>query len=313
MLDKIMKLASTKKSLIGASILRVGFGILILYSYAINYTQRHFLWGPYGITTTEYSVQFKRFTLYSISDSIIYFELIFHLGIIVAMLFTVGYRTRFMTILNFVFLYSIYQQNLSILDGGNNIMTIILFFLIFVNTNEYLSVDQHLIRGKDKKNNVYFNILHNFGILAIIVQLCILYLNSSLYKVMGESWQNGTAIYYILQVKEFNLPWISNIVLSSDFLIVFITYFTVLIQVAFPFLLFNKVTKYIALLLIVPMHLGIAFVMGLITFSFTMIFIDAVLISDNDYKKIYAYLERKIPWFKRDREATTMKSASKPF
>lgn len=65
---------------------------------------------------------------------------------------------------------------------------------------------------------------------------------------MGEPWQNGTALYYILQVKEFNLPWIGNLITSSDILIVFGTYFTVMLQVAFPFLLFNKITKYIALL-----------------------------------------------------------------
>ncbi|MGY5386476.1 hypothetical protein [Bacillus spizizenii] len=111
---------------------------------------------------------------------------------------------------------------------------------------------------------------------------------------MGELWQNGTAIYYILQVQEFNLPWISDIIISSDFLIVFSTYFTILLQVAFPFLLFNKVTKYIALILLITLHLGIAVVMGLITFSLTIIVIDAILISDKDYKNIYNYIRNKI-------------------
>lgn len=110
---------------------------------------------------------------------------------------------------------------------------------------------------------------------------------------MGEYWQNGTAIYYILQVDEFNLPWLTDLIISSDILIVFITYSTVLLQIAFPFMLLNKLTKYIALSLIVPLHLGIAFTMGLITFSLTMILIDTILISDEDYMKGYTFFKEK--------------------
>lgn len=278
--------------LIGASILRVGFGIMILYSYSINYSQRHFLWGYHGISNTDFSNEFVEFSLYRYGSTNFYFEIIFHLGIIVAFLFMLGYKTRLISILNFIFLYSLHQENPLILDGGNNIMIIVLIYLMFVKTNAYFSIDKHISRSK-KKENVYINIIHNFGVVAVIIQFCILYLNSALYKVMGEYWQNGTAIYYILQVDEFNLPWLTDLIISSDILIVLITYSTVLLQIAFPFMLLNKRTKYIALLLVVPLHLGIAFAMGLITFSFTMILIDTILISDEDYKKAYAFFKKK--------------------
>ncbi|SHF95656.1 DCC1-like thiol-disulfide oxidoreductase family protein [Ornithinibacillus halophilus] len=286
---------STKKATIGASILRIGFGILILYLYAINYSYRHLLWGYNSLANTEYSQLFKSFSLYQFGNSNLFFEIIFHLGILIAIMFTLGYKTRIVSVLNFIFLFSIHQENPTILDGGDNIMIIVLIYLIFVKTNAYFSVDKYLSQGKVKRysDNFYVNIIHNFGVLAIILQLCILYLNSSLYKVMGEVWQNGTAIYYILQVKEFNLPWVTTIVNSSDFLIVFITYFTILMQLAFPFMLLNRVTKYIALACVVPMHLGIAFVMGLIPFSLTMIIIDAILISNNDYRRVYHYFNAK--------------------
>lgn len=110
---------------------------------------------------------------------------------------------------------------------------------------------------------------------------------------MGEVWYNGTAIYYILQVDEFSLPFVRDMVNSSNLLIVFITYFTVLVQLAFPFLLFNKKTKYLILSMIIPMHIGIAVVMGIVTFSMTMIFIDLLLIGDKDYKKLFSYLRRR--------------------
>ncbi len=55
----------------------------------------------------------------------------------------------------------------------------------------------------------------------------------------------------------------------------------------------NKFTKYIALSLIVPLHLGIAFTMGLRTFSLTMILIDTILICDEDYMKGYTFFKEK--------------------
>lgn len=293
MFSKTINYFSTKRILIGTSILRVGFGILILYSYAINYAQRHFLWGAHGFSNTDFSNEFTRFSLYQYGNTNLHFDIIYHLGIIAAILFTLGYKTRLISIINFIFLYSLYHQNPIILDGGNNIMIITLIYLIFVKTNAYFSMDKYINSNKSKEN-LYINIVHNFGVLAIIIQFCILYLNSALYKVMGEYWQNGTAIYYILQVDEFNLPWLTDLIISSDILIVFITYSTVLLQIAFPFMLLNKFTKYIALLLIVPLHLGIAFTMGLITFSLTMILIDTILISDEDYKKGYTFFKEKL-------------------
>lgn len=232
--------------------------------------------------------------MYQYGKTNLHFEFIFHLGIIAALLFTLGYKTRLISIINFIFLYSLHQQNPIILDGGHNIMIITLIYLFFVKTNAYFSIDK-FINSTKKKENLYVNIVHNFGVLSIIIQFCILYLNSALYKVMGEYWQNGTAIYYILQVDEFNLPWLTDLIISSDILIVFITYSTILLQIAFPFMLLNKFTKYIALSLIVPLHLAIAFAMGLITFSLTMIIMDMILISDGDYKRVYAFLKRKFP------------------
>ncbi|MER6529929.1 hypothetical protein [Streptomyces sp. NPDC001508] len=37
--------------------------------------------------------------------------------------------------------------------------------------------------------------LHNLGVLAIATQICLLYVVSGLFKVMGEQWQDGTALF----------------------------------------------------------------------------------------------------------------------
>ncbi len=54
------------------------------------------------------------------------------------------------------------------------------------------------------------SLFHHAGLAAIILQLCILYGASALYKVQGEMWQNGTAIYYITRTQEFAWPGVSS-------------------------------------------------------------------------------------------------------
>ncbi|BAK18149.1 hypothetical protein SSIL_3726 [Solibacillus silvestris StLB046] len=292
MLSKLIEQLTVKKGLIGSSILRIGIGLVILYNYSINYSQRHFLWGSDGISKTPNLNEYMNFSIYQFIDSTLYFDIIYHLGIILAFLFAVGYKTVYVSILNYIFVFSLQQENGLILDGGSNIMIIVLFYMIFMKTNAYFSLDSQKYKETDKQN-FYLCSIHNMALLAIIAQLSILYLNSALYKVMGETWQNGTAIYNILQVKDFNLPWLTDLIISSDTLVVISTYVTLLVQLAFPFMLFNKYTKYLMLLILVPMHIGIAFAMGLLTFSFIMIILDSLLITDKDYKILGNYVKSR--------------------
>ncbi|MEB2300321.1 HTTM domain-containing protein [Lysinibacillus xylanilyticus] len=295
-LTKFTSFLSKPYITIGASLVRIGFGLLLIYFYVIHYSQRDYLWGPNGLIDFNEFIEIlnnsNSFSLYALSNSELYFDIIFHIGIIAALLFTLGYKGRFISIVNFILVFSIHERNHMILDGGDNITRILLFYLIFAQTTKHFSIDSYLAkkRNKSSESSFYSNALHNVAVLASITQLCVLYLNSAYYKVMGEVWQNGTAIYYILQVEEFSHPFFRSIISSSDFLIVVGTYGTLLVQMAFPFLLFNKKTKYIGLILVVGMHLGIAIVMGLYTFSATMLVIDLLLISNEDYRKAYKYL-----------------------
>ncbi len=59
-------------------------------------------------------------------------------------------------------------------------------------------------------------------------------------------------------------------------------YLTVLLQVAFPFVLFGRL-KYPVLAMLLGMHIGIAVLMGLPLFSGAMIVADAVFLPDRFY------------------------------
>lgn len=131
---------------------------------------------------------------------------------------------------------------------------------------------------------------HNVGLCVVVAQLCIVYFEADMYKVQGALWQSGTAIYYPLQSEAYGVfPWLADALTWFSWPVVLITYLTVILQIAFPFLLFNRWTRRIALLGILGMHVGIAVVMGLPFFSGIMGSADAVLVSGTTWVAIVGW------------------------
>lgn len=72
------------------------------------------------------------------------------------------------------------------------------------------------------------------------MQVSIVYVTSAIYQIMGETWNNGTALYYISQVKTVAMPFLESLVSQHIYLSVVICYSSVLLKIAFPFLIINK-------------------------------------------------------------------------
>jgi antimicrobial peptide system SdpB family protein len=225
----------------------------------------------------------------------VWFQVIFHLGILCTLLFTLGWRTRFITPLTWMFTWSVQQRNPMILDGGDNLMILVLVYLMVVDTGRYLAIDSAARRGGNRGDRLPYRIgtlLHNAGLAAIVLQVVVVYWASGMYKVQGELWQNGTALYYIMRVSEFTWPGWSELVWRNGLLVGLLTHATVLFQVAFPLLLLRRETRVLAVLGGIALHGGIAVFMGLISFSAVMISTELVLISDRRYHQIVRMARR---------------------
>ena len=105
-------------------------------------------------------------------------------------------------------------------------------------------------------------------------------------RCRARTWGNGTALHYVLNLDLFR-PWpaLSHMVDGQPLLVAVACYLTVLVQVAFPFVLFGRL-KYPVLAMLLGMHLGIAVLMGLPLFSGAMIVADAVFLPDRFYRSL---------------------------
>ena len=261
-----------RRAVIGAALMRTSLGMALLYEYAFNYSQRYYLWGPDRISQ---AFPMPELSPYAWSFSLSYFDLVFHVGILVTLLFTVGIGGRLMTLCTYIMTMFLQDLNGLITDGGDNIARIVLLYMLFAD----------LSGRRDREVSTVGGLVHNAAILAIVVQLSFLYLSTGMYKVMGEYWQSGVALYYILRVNSFSWTGIGGDALyTNEYLIVALTYATVLFEVAFSFALFNRWTRRLILVMGVGFHCGVAATMGLFAFSWMMLSLYFVCLSDREYE-----------------------------
>ena len=163
-------------------------------------------------------------------------------------------------------------------DGGDNITRIILVYLLFV------------LPPKANPSNGSLPVWrHNVAFLAIGTQIAILYFTSGAMKMYGDKWQHGVAMYYVSQVEWFSLPKYRGIY-RIPLVVSLVSYLVMTYQVWFPVAILSRL-RLLWLVFGIVFHTGIAFFMGLITFSTVMIGLDLVLISDAEYSSFLLFLK----------------------
>jgi antimicrobial peptide system SdpB family protein len=285
---------TTEHWLIGASLMRVSLGLWAVFFYLLHWPYRSYLWGPSGVLPFEKFLEISDApSVFALSKSGFYFEAVYIAAIVLAVLVVVGFLPRLTILLHWLMIWSFQERNYLLGDGGDNIMRIVLLFLVLANTGAYFSVHASGDKNRDSVLQPARAIAHNLGILLIIAQLSLLYMSTGLYKVMGELWQNGTALYYILRVNEFSWPGVAEFIYRNPYLVVGLTYATVLFEVTFAPSLLNRWTRYLMIAAGFFFHFGIALFMGLVTFGWSMLSIYPLLLTDREYLASSNWLRQK--------------------
>ncbi|MFI6683035.1 HTTM domain-containing protein [Streptomyces sp. NPDC050485] len=141
--------------------------------------------------------------------------------------------------------------------------------------------------------DVLGNLVHNAAMVVIMAEVCLIYATAGWYKIQGSRWQDGTALFYPLKLDYFS-PWpeVSSLLGASGVIVMLLTYGTVMVQVAFPFTLFNRRVKNVLLVAMMLEHAGIAVLLGLPFFSLAMIAADAVFLPTSFLRRVGALAGR---------------------
>lgn len=141
--------------------------------------------------------------------------------------------------------------------------------------------------------DVVANLLHNAGLLVVMVEACLIYATAGWYKIQGSRWQDGSAVYYPLHLDYFS-PWpaLGDLLTQFGPMVLLVTYGTVAVQVAFPFTVFNRRLKNVLLVFMMLEHAVIAVVLGLPFFSLAMIAADAVFLPTSFLMRVGGWVAR---------------------
>lgn len=195
---------------------------------------------------------------------------------IVAITTALGFCTRTSLAVLVLLLISIHHKNLLILNSGDLFMRLTGVYLLFSHSGDALSLDNLL---KKRRGIVVEPMQAIWAQRLLQLQLCTVYLHSCMGKIGGESWLNGTALYYVGRLKDFeriSLPYLFD----NEWTIKLMTWGTLAIEFALWTLIWLRDVRYYVLAAGVLLHLGIELTMNIPLFETQMItayivFVDA--------------------------------------
>jgi predicted DCC family thiol-disulfide oxidoreductase YuxK len=194
-------------------------------------------------------------SLHLISGSAKVQAMLFLLAALVALALMVGYRTRLATILSWLLLLSLQARNPALMQGGDMLLYLLLFWGIFLPLDARFSVDASLNEDAQKAPNAFFSM----ATMALLVQAMSVYTFGALLKTSPVWIPDGTAIYYALHIDYIITPfgrWLGQF----GTLLQFLTYYVWTLELIAPLIMFSPVAHYrtrlIGITLLVTLHIG---------------------------------------------------------
>jgi hypothetical protein len=117
-----------------------------------------------------------------------------------AAMLMIGYRTKLFTILSWFMLLSLHNRNNLILQGGDDLLRMVMFWGMFIPWGARYSCDSIL---KQEKYNT--KTILTVATVAYLLQICYIYTGSALLK--GTEWNRDyTAMYYVYGLDQIAYP-----------------------------------------------------------------------------------------------------------
>jgi Vitamin K-dependent gamma-carboxylase len=203
------------------------------------------------------------------------------MGVLVCLL--LGYRTRWMAVLNFILICTVHERNFVLLNGADLVMRVLSFWMMFIPVGEHYSIDAlrrpwNIFRATRNTADLrpQVRMIYALPVRLIQIQVAIVYIFTFVLKLPGDEWKNGTALFYALQVHSLTTPFGDWLLVNApvDFIRMG-TYFALVMESGFTFFVFlpfmQPSLRAFGLMLGVMMHTGIGLMMSIQDFSAVMI------------------------------------------
>ncbi len=191
--------------------------------------------------------------------------------------FMLGWRTSWVKWLVLIGHISYDNRNPTMTYGVDAILACLLLILCFAPIGGAMSWDRvREVRSAKLKNleahPPAFTSTWAFACTRLMqIQMAVVFFFSATDKLRGDDWWDGDAIWKVFVSNDYYNGALLNLFASQYWLVNVATYGTVLIEIAFPFLIWQRRTRPYLLAGAIFLHLQFALLMNLYYFSFIMI------------------------------------------
>jgi predicted DCC family thiol-disulfide oxidoreductase YuxK len=231
-------------------------------------------------------------------------QVFFAVGAAVLVAFGLGFRTRLTGFLSWLVMLSVHARNPLLENGGDVIQQIWWLWAQALPLGRRFSVDAVLADLRDRPEPGPEALagprvrdrapVRRFAVTAVLVQLAIVYVFNAVHKG-GASWRDGVAISYVLEMDKFVTTfgvWLRDLGLPLG-LDHALTWGTLVIEGAAPLLIFSPwrtaLCRRLVLVSLTGLHLGIALLVDVGLFSYSMLVGLLVLLPAVDLDRLGAW------------------------
>lgn len=247
------------------AVFRMGLGLILLVDLYIRSGDLLAHYTDKGILPRDMLNPAERRLSIHLFGGAYWFEaLLFGVAALFALALLVGIRTRMATCLSWFLLVSLQARNPIVLQAGDMLLRMLLFWGMFLPLGTCWSVDSSAApHTEDRPWRITC-----LATIALLLQICLVYWCSAALK-SDPSWRTeGTAVYYALNIDQLVTPF-GEILLDYPRLLWFLTFATLGLEALGPLLLFcpvhNGWIRFVVVLVFVAFHvlgLGLCLELG---------------------------------------------------
>ncbi len=259
------------------SMIRILAGLMLFYTHLVWTIDLEAFFGPHAwITPTAAKIEVGdgydwSYFWFIQSPALLWGA---HLaGLVVFAMLTLGLLTRVVSVLAFLVAVSYVHRVPGALFGLDQINTMLAMYLMIGPSGDAYSLDRWLAargQGGQRLPPAAPSIGANLSIRLIQIHMCVIYFFAGISKLQGNMWWDGTALWYAfanLEYQSLDMTWMAGWPIT----IALMTQVSVYWELSFCVLVWPRILRPLVLTLALPLHLGIGFCMGMMTFGLIML------------------------------------------
>jgi hypothetical protein len=215
---------------------RIGLAVILLVDLFIRLQDIGSHYSDDGVlprsVLLSYFADSWHFSFHLLNGTWLFQLALFIIQIAFAIALLIGYNTRTATVASWILIISLQTRNPLILQGADDVLKMLLFWSMFLPLGACWSID----RWRNESQRLSYQITSP-ATLALLLQVCFIYWFSALLKSDASWHTDGSAIWYALS-NEFFATSIGQLLLGYPFLLKFLTFTTLYLELFGPLFAF---------------------------------------------------------------------------